>query len=122
MLFSTIGQYRLFLWMLADGAAIAAWYACTAAIRHLLCAGPLISLLLDLIFGAGAAALFCGALLIGDYGRFHLYAVLAAGLGAALFAVGVFPPAKRAAFTCIRAFYRIVVTIREYRWIKVIFK
>ena len=122
MLFSTLGQWRVFLWMLAAGAAIGAWYACAAALRRLLCAGPWLSLLVDLAFGIGAAAIFCLALCLANRGQPRLYAVLATLLGAALFAIGVYSPARRAMTVIIGAFCRIFVKIGTFRWIKVIFK
>ena len=39
MLFSTVGQGWVFLWMMGAGAAIGAWYALLAALRRLLRAG-----------------------------------------------------------------------------------
>ena len=64
MLFSTVGQGWVFLWMLSAGAAIGAWYACMAALRRLLCAGPWLSLAADIAFGAGAAAISIVKLLL----------------------------------------------------------
>ena len=122
MLFATIGQARVFLWMLAAGAVIGAWYALCAGLRRLVQAGAWLSLAVDLAFGAGAAAIFCLALWTACYGQLRLYAVLSAALGFALFALGVFPPGKRAISALIRAFHRFIVTIRRYRWIKVTFK
>ena len=122
VLFATYGQGWIFLWMLAAGAAIGAWYACLAALRRLLCAGAWLSLAADLAFGAGAAVIFCLALVAANYGRLRLYAVLAALAGFALFSAGVFPPAKRFAPALARGLRQIVVTIGQYRWIKVIFK
>ncbi len=122
MLFSTIGQGWVFLWMLAAGALIGAWYALLAALRRLLGAGFWLSLAADIAFGAGAAAIFCGALVLADYGRARLYGVLAAILGFALFAAGTFLPARRAASALSGAARRIFVKIRAFRWIKVIFK
>ena len=122
MLFSTIGQGWVFLWMVAAGALIAAWYALLAGLRRLLAAGFWLSLAADLAFGAGAAALFCAALVAADYGRVRLYALLGALTGFALFAAAAFPPARRAASALAAAVCRIFVKIRGYRWIKVIFK
>ena len=122
MLFATIGQGWVFLWMLAAGAVIGAWYALLAALRRLLAAGFWLSLAADLAFGAGAAAIFCGALVAANYGRAELYTALGAALGFALFALGVFPPARRAADAVAGAIRRILVKIRRYRWIKVIFR
>ena len=122
MLFSTIGQGWVFLWMMAAGALIGAWYALLAFLRRLLAAGFWLSLAADLAFGAGAAVIFCAALVAADYGRARLYGVLAALAGFALFALAAFGPARRAAHGLGAAFRHIFVKIRAYRWIKVIFK
>lgn len=122
MLFSTIGQIHVFVWMLAAGAVIAGWYACMAALRRLLCAGVWLSLLSDIAFGAGAAAIFCLALYMANYGRLRLYAAAAAALGFALCAVGVFPPVRGAIRVIIRAIRQIFVKISRLRWIKVLFR
>jgi len=122
MLFSTVGQGWVFLWMLSAGAAIGAWYAVLAALRRLLCAGPWLSLAADIAFGAGAAAIFCLALVTANYGRLRLYAVLAALAGFGLFTAGVCPPVRRAARALAGAARHIVVTISQNRWMKVIFR
>ena len=122
MLFSTIGQGWVFLWMVAAGALIGAWYALLAALRRLLSAGFWLSLAADVAFGVGAAAIFCAALVVADYGRVRLYAILGALAGFALFAAGVFPPARQAASALAGVARRIFVKIRAYRWIKVIFR
>ena len=122
MLFATVGQGWVFLWMVAAGALIGAWYALLAGLRRLLSAGFWLSLAADLAFGAGAAAIFCAALVAADDGRVRLYGALGATLGFALFAAGTFSPARRAASGLARALRRIFVKIRAYRWIKVIFK
>jgi len=122
MLFSTVGQGWVFLWMVAAGALIAVWYGLLAALRRLLAAGFWLSLAADLAFGAGAAAIFCAALVSADYGRARLFSLLGALLGFALCAAGAYPPARRAASALARGFRRIFVKIGGFRWIKVIFK
>ena len=122
MLFSTVGQGWVFLWMVAAGALIGAWYALLAVLRRLLSAGFWLSLAADLVFGAGAAVLFCAALVAADDGRVRLYGVIGALVGFALFAAGTFGPARRSAAGLSRAARRIFVKIASYRWIKVIFK
>ena len=122
MLFSTVGQGWVFLWMVAAGALIGAWYALMAALRRALSAGVWLSLAADIAFGVGAAAIFCAALVAADYGRVRLYAALGALVGFGLFAAAAFPPARRAATALARAARRILVKIRSYRWIKVIFR
>ena len=122
MLFTTVGQGWVFAWMMAAGALIGAWYAALAALRRLLRAGFWLSLITDLAFGAGAAVIYCAALVAADWGRFRLYSALGTLLGFALFAWGVFPPARRAAARLASAFRHIFATICGFRWIKVIFR
>lgn len=122
MLFQTVGQHRIFLWMLSAGAAIGAWYALTALLRRLLQAGLWLGLLCDIAFGLGAGALFCLALYAANYGALRGYAVLAAALGFIVFAFGPVPPAKRALCFINARIRQIFVKIRRNRWINVIFK
>lgn len=122
MLFSTVGQGWVFLWMASAGALIGAWYGLTALLRRLLSAGFWLSLAADIAFGVGAAAIFCAALVAANYGRCELYAVGGALLGFALFAAGVFPLARRALGAAGKAVCRFFVTIGRFRWIKVIFR
>ena len=122
MLFSTVGQGWVFLWMVAAGALIACWYALLAGLRRLLTAGFWLSLATDVAFGVGSAVLFCGALVAADYGRVRLFSVAGTLLGFALGAAGLFPQARRAAAALAGRLRRIFATIKELRWIKVIFK
>ena len=122
MLFSTVGQGWVFLWMVAAGALIAGWYALLAALRRLLAAGFWLSLAADIAFGVGAAALFCGALVAADYGRVRLFSVAGTLAGFALCAAALLPPARRVAVAIAGLFRHIHVTIRGFRWTKVIFK
>jgi len=122
MLFSTVGQGWVFLWMVAAGALIACWYALLAALRRLLSAGFWLSLAADIAFGVGSAVIFCAALVAADYGRVRLFSVAGALAGFALCAAGLFSPARRLAAALAGQFRRIFVKIRAYRWIKVIFK
>ena len=122
MLFETLGQHRIFIWMLASGMLIGAWYGAMAALRRLLRAGGALGMLCDFGFGLGAAAIFCLALYTANYGAFRAYAALAAGLGFAVFALGAFPTGNRVIYALKCTARRIFVTIRGFRWIKVIFK
>lgn len=122
MLFETVGQARVFLWMLAAGMLIGAWYGAMAGLRRLLMAGVWLGLLCDAGFGLGAAVLFCGALYLANYGAIRGYAVLAALMGFVIFALGAFPPGKRAIYAIKCTMKRIFVKFSRYRWIKVIFK
>ena len=122
MLFSTVGQGWVFLWMVGAGALIACWYALLAALRKLLSAGFWLSLAADVAFGVGAAAIFCGALVAADYGRVQLFSVAGTLLGFALCAAGLFPPARWAVAGLGRMFRHTFDTIREFCWFKLIFK
>ena len=122
MLFATVGQGWVFLWMVAAGALIACWYALLAALRHLLAAGFWLSLAADAAFGVGTAAIFCGALVAADYGRVRLFPVLGAALGFALCAAGLFPPARRLATAVRNTFCHVFARFRNLRCIKVIFR
>ena len=122
MLFSTLGQQRVFLWMLVSGMLIGAWYGCLACLRRLLAAGVWLSLMCDLLFGLGAGAIFCAALVTANYGALRLYAVAAALMGFMVFAMGVYPPGRRAIHVIKCTSAHIFVKIRRFRWINVIFK
>ncbi len=122
MLFETLGQLRVFLWLMAAGALAGAWYAVTAGARLLLRAGVVLGLCADLAFGLGAAALFCLALYTANYGELRLYEVLGFALGFALFAGGAYPPGKKIVNDTIVTMRRIIVKVRRHRWINVIFK
>lgn len=122
MLFSTIGQIYVFIWMVAAGILIGAWYALLNALRRLLCAGRWLTLLIDLAFGVGAAALFILALVTGNYGQVRFYVVMGAILGFALFSMGIYLPIKWMAGKCTGVICRLFIKIGQLRWIKVIFK
>lgn len=122
MLFATIGQGWVFLWMAGAGALAGAWYALLAGLRRLLRAGFWLSLAADIAFGTGAAAIFCAALVAANYGAVRLYAVAGALLGFSLFAAGVYPPGRRAARAVAGAVRHFFVKIGRFRWIKVIFR
>lgn len=92
MLFATIGQGRLFLWMMASGVAIGLWYGMTAGLRRVIQAKFWLTLCCDLLFGLGAAVILCGALVAGNWGSPRPFALLAAGLGALVAVFGLVQP------------------------------
>ena len=122
MLFASIGQGSVFLWMTAAGALIALWYGFCAGLRRLLSAGFWLSLAADAAFGAGAAALFSLALVAANYGEPRLFSLLGATLGFALCAGALHRPSQRAAKAIYGAFRRFFVTFSRFRWIKVLFR
>ena len=92
MLFATVGQGARFIWMLAAGAAVGAWYMLTALLRRFLQAGFWLTLACDLLFGAGAAVILIAALIAGSYGQVRPFDILGAAIGALLFGMGVLAP------------------------------
>ena len=122
MLFATAGQGALFIWMMACGAVIGAWYVLAAGLRRFICAGFWLTLICDLVFGAGCAAIFIFFLVTGCYGRVRLFEIIAALLGALLFAFAAAPALKWLEKQARRTFASIMTAMSGNRLIKVIFK
>ena len=122
MLFATVGQGALFVWMMLCGIVIGIWYALTALLRRILQAGFWLTLFCDLTFGAGCAAILLGFMVLGNYGQFRLYMLLGAALGLALFAFALAPSLCRLVSLLEGAGKRILTRIAENRLIKVIFR
>ncbi len=122
MLFSTIGQIHVFLWMVGAGLAIGALYALCAWIRRLLCAGFWLTLTIDILFGLCAAVLLILAAMFASYGSLRLYEFLGAALGAILFELGVRPPLEWFAAAVFGRAKGIFQRITKFRLIKVIFR
>jgi len=122
MLFATAKQGALFLWMMAGGAAIGFWYMLTAGLRRFIQAGFWLSLICDLAFGLGAAVLFILFSVGGNYGRVRFFEIIAATLGALIFAGAAIAPMQALEKLLIRTFRRIKAALSGNRLIKVIFK
>ena len=122
MLFSTIGQFRVFLMMTAAGMLIGAWYALLAGLRRLMQAGFFLSLACDIAFGVGAAGIFTAFLVFANYGELRFFAVAAAILGWGLFAIGLLPPLRAVLYGTKRGLCRICCRIKQNRLSKVIFR
>ena len=122
MLFATMGQGLLFVWMLAAGAVTAIWYLLCAGLRRLVQAGFWLTLACDLLFGAGAAVILLAFLISGNYGNPRPFALLGVLLGAAICALGLVPPLQALGRALGRAGRRIVTAISQNRLLKVIFK
>ena len=118
MLFATAHQGRIFLWMMAGGLCIGAWYLMLAGLRRLMQAGFWLSLGCDLLFGAGAAAILTGFLIMGNYGALRPFALLAAALGAGIALLALDAPLRMLS----RLLRRIVTALEQNRLLKVIFK
>ncbi len=122
MLFSTIGQIYVFLWMIGAGLLTGALYALCAGLRRLLGAGFWLTLAIDALFGLGAALILIAASVIACYGQLRLYELLGVALGAVLFQLGVEPPVRRLLGALARAVKRMFRRCANFRLIKVIFK
>lgn len=122
MLFATIGQGALFVWMMAAGAVMGAWYVLTLMLRRFIQAGFWLTLACDLLFGAGCALIFTAALIAGNYGQLRPFALLGALLGALIFLLGLLPPLCALGRYLRRFFARIVAALARNRCLKVIFK
>lgn len=122
MLFYTIGQVHILLWMVGAGLAIGALYTLCALVRRLLCAGFWLTLFIDALFGFCAALVLIVAALTADYGRIRLYELLGAALGAILFDLGVRPLIEWLISWAARGIGRLFKIITNNRLIKVIFK
>ena len=122
MLFSTIGQIHVFLWMIGAGLVIGALYMLCAWLRRLLCAGFWLTLLIDILFGLGAAILMIVTLLIANRGSLRLYELLGAALGAILFELGPRPVIETLASALRQRICASFQEIAKFRLIKVIFQ
>ena len=122
MLFATIAQGSLFIWMMASGALIGLWYLLIALLRRFIRAGFWLTLACDLLFGVGAAVIFCAALVMGNYGQPHPFAILATLCGAILPLAALSPPLKALQSVLLRAARKIMTYVSENRLIKVILK
>lgn len=122
MLFSTIGQIHIFLWMIGAGMLIGALYALCAGLRLLMRAGFWLTLAIDVMFGLISGVVLIAAVLFASYGSVRLYELLGAAVGMILFSLGVRPPLEalfRAAGKLLR---RTIRKSANFRLIKVIFR
>ena len=122
MLFSTVGQGALFIWMMLCGVVIGAWYGVTALLRRVLQAGFLLSLACDLLFGLGGTAILLGFMIMGNYGQVRLFSILGAALGFGLFMFALANPAKRLLDALEGRFRQIMSWLTKKRLINIIFR
>lgn len=122
MLFATMNQAQLFIWMMAAGAAMGAWYLITALLRRFIQAGFFLTLACDLLFALGCAVIFIAAVVAGNYGQARFFEILGVVLGAALFGAGLVPPLRALGRALCKIFKKIMSFLTQNRLIKVIFK
>ena len=94
MLFSTIAQPQMFLWMMLSGMVAALWFEIVDGFRRLMQAGRLLSFFTDIIFAIGLAAILIAFFLLGNYGQFRLYGLAGAACGYGLFRFALLRPAR----------------------------
>ncbi|HIU34020.1 MAG TPA: hypothetical protein IAB02_05605 [Candidatus Pullichristensenella excrementigallinarum] len=122
MLFATIGQWKVFAAMCLAGVLVGVWFSLLRLLRRLLSAGFWLTLLADLAFGAGAAAILALGLTLSCYGQVRLYSFLAAGLGAGIWLAGPHALGQRIFRRILPKFRQAARAIAHYRLFKVIFK
>lgn len=122
MLFSTIGQLPVFLWMTGAGLIVGALYSLAAALRRLLDAGFWLTLTIDALFGLCAAAVSIAALVTGSYGRLRLYELLGAALGFCLYLLGPRPLLSRLSSALGQEIRSRIAKTKNFRIIKFIFR
>ncbi|MEA4898842.1 spore cortex biosynthesis protein YabQ [Bacillota bacterium Meth-B3] len=81
MLYYTVGQWRIFVTMVAAGALAGAWYALMARVARALDAGAWLNAFFDLMIALGVWTIVCAGLLAANYGEVRLYALSGAALG-----------------------------------------
>ena len=122
MLFATIHQGLLFLWMMAAGVLIGLWYALTLGLRKLIQAGFWLTLCCDLLFGAGCAVMLCAFLVAGSYGALRPFELLGAVCGALLCLCAVLPPLRALGRWMSRLGQAVIKRLRASRFLQIIFK
>lgn len=108
--------------MIGAGLLVGAWYALLAALRKLFDAGFLLTLMMDVLFGIGAALILIAALMMGNYGSIRFYELLGAALGVVLFSLGAAPPLKWISRHMVCRIRHVYGKISHNRLIKVIFR
>ena len=122
MLFATIHQGLLFLWMMAAGVLIGLWYALTLGLRRLIQAGFWLTLSCDLLFGAGCAVILCAFLVAGNYGALRPFELLGAICGALICVCAVLPPLRALGRWMVRLYKAAANRLRKSRILQIIFK
>ena len=122
MLFYTIGQSQIFLGMLYAGLAVGLWYDVLKLLRRLFQAGKILSLVLDLAFGAGAVVPVLAALLKANYGEMRLYALLGCLCGFVIYMGSVGPLLEKTVLVFCGALVKAVKRISGTRFMKKILK
>lgn len=122
MLFSTVGQIHVFLYMLGAGLVIGAVYALLSGLRRLMEAGFWLSLAVDALFGLVCACILIAAMLKASYASVRLYELLGALSGALLFRAGVQPVLEALLRKITHMLRNLIKKCANFRPFKVIFR
>lgn len=122
MLFATVGQGALFVWMVVAGIAVGIWYGLVALLRRILQAGFWLTLACDLLFGLGSAVILLYFMITGNYGQVRLFSILGAALGFFLFMFALAAPMQRLLEWIEGFFRRFMTKISKNRLINIIFR
>ena len=118
MLFHTIGQGSVFLWMLISGMLVGVLYDLFRLVRYLLHAGTALTLVLDLIWGACGGIVLAGMLVIANRGVLRAYVYLAALAGFVLYMMA----ASRPALALLRRGMELVQKLSRIRLLRAVFR
>ena len=122
MLFQTIGQTQIFLWMVAAGVLLGGLYAFFRLLRRLLQAGFWLSLACDMSFGTLGAALLICACVWANHAQLRAYMFFGVFTGMALFFLGPYPLLQRFARGLTASGKKLRGKLCDCRLIKVIFR
>lgn len=122
MLFSTVAQPQLFLWMMLSGMAAAVWFEIVNGARRLMQAGRLLSFFTDAVFALGLAAILIIFFLLGNYGQFRLYCIAASACGYVLFYFALLKPLKAVLSGVFKRLADFMARMAKKRLFNIIFK
>ncbi len=122
MLYATIGQWRVFLFMALAGAGAGCWYGLILRTGRLMVPGPWLHALLDLFSALGIWIILTWALLAANYGQPRAYALAAAALGFAAQRLTLAPLVSWILRLLGRVSGWVVVAISRPVWVKNIFR
>ena len=118
MLFATVGQGSVFVWMLLCGMLLGVLFDCFRLLRCILHAGAALTMALDVLWGALGGVLLAGMLVVANRGQMRPYALLAVLLGFGVYAAASAAPVAWVA----RGVKRCVQKLSRFRLLRAVFK
>lgn len=118
MLFYTIGQGNVFLWMAFAGLLIGFGYDCFRLLRCLFRVGAVGTLLLDCLWGVVSGVVLACMLVIANRGELRAYVLLAVLCGFLLYGAA----ASRPMLLLARRVRRLVKKLPRFRLLDIVFK